>query len=49
MDGELQQWCEKEFAQQNDHTSLPEFGLDVSAGYVRPVAHALLDALLPKQ
>lgn len=49
MDDELRQWCEKEFAWQCDHTSLPEFGLDVPAGELRPVAHALLDALLPNQ
>jgi hypothetical protein len=49
MDDELRQWCEKEFARQSDHTSLPEFGLDVTVGDVRPVAHALLDALSPNQ
>jgi len=49
MDDELRQWCEEEFAKQNDHISLPEFGLDVFAGDVRPVAHALLDALSPNQ
>jgi energy-coupling factor transporter ATP-binding protein EcfA2 len=48
-DDELRQWCEKEFAKQSEHTSLPEFGLDVSSGDVRPVAHAILDALSPNQ
>jgi hypothetical protein len=36
MDDELRHWCEKEFARQSDHTSLPEFGLDVSAGALLP-------------
>ena len=49
MDDELRQWCEKEFGRQSEHTSLPEFGLDVSTGEVRPVAHAILDALSPDQ
>jgi energy-coupling factor transporter ATP-binding protein EcfA2 len=49
MDDELRQWCEKEFAKQSAHTSLAEFGLDVSAGDVRPVAHSILDALSPNQ
>jgi hypothetical protein len=49
MDDELRQWCEKEFARQSDHTSLPEFGLDVTVGDVRPVTRALLDALSPNQ
>ena len=49
MDDELRQWCEEEFAKQSNHTSLPEFGLDVSAGEIRPVAHAVLDALLPNR
>ena len=49
MNDELRQWCEKEFATQSNHTSLPEFGLDVSVGEIRPVAHAILDALSPNQ
>ena len=49
MNEELRQWCEKEFAAQSNHTSLPEFGLDISAGDIRPVAHAILDALSPNQ
>ena len=49
MDDELRQWCEEEFAKQSNHTSLPEFGLDVSVGEIRPVAHAVLDALLPNR
>jgi len=49
MGDELRQWCESEFAKQSDHASLPEFGMDVLAGEVRPVAHALLDALSPNQ
>jgi hypothetical protein len=49
IDDELRQWCETEFARQSDHTSLAEFGLDVSTGEIRPVAHAILDALSPHQ
>jgi hypothetical protein len=49
MSEELRQWCENEFDRQSDRTALPEFGLDVIAGNVRPVAHAILDALSPNQ
>jgi hypothetical protein len=49
MDNEVRQWCETEFTKQSNHASLPEFGLDVSTGDVRAVAHALLDALSPNQ
>jgi hypothetical protein len=49
MGEELQEWCEKSFAEQSDHTTLAEFGLDVVAGEIRPVAHALLDALSPNR
>jgi len=49
MDDELRQWCEHEFTKQSDHTTLPEFGLDIATGEIRPVAHALLDALSPNQ
>jgi hypothetical protein len=34
---------------QNNRTTLAEFGLDVVAGEIRPVAHALLDALSPNR
>jgi hypothetical protein len=49
MSDELRAWCEKTFANQNNHTTLAEFGLDVVAGEIRPVAHALLDALSPNR
>jgi hypothetical protein len=49
MNGELRMWCEGEFARQSGRTSMPEFGLDVMAGRIRSVAHAILDALLPNQ
>jgi hypothetical protein len=49
MSDELRDWCEKTFAKQCDHTALAEFGLDVVAGEIRPVAHALLDALSPNR
>jgi len=49
MSDELQVWCEKSFARQSDHTTLTEFGLDVVAGEIRPVAYALLDALSPNR
>ena len=49
MNGELRKWCEDEFAKQSNHTIVPEFGLDVTAGDIRAVAHALLDALSPNQ
>jgi hypothetical protein len=47
MNDELRDWCERECAEQSNQTSLPEFGLDVSVGDIRPVAHALLEALSP--
>jgi hypothetical protein len=46
---ELRTWCEKTFAKQYNHTALTEFGLDVVAGEIRPVAYAVLDALLPNR
>jgi hypothetical protein len=49
MSEELHQWCENEFARQSDRAAPPEFGLDVITGSVRPVAHAILDALSPNQ
>ena len=49
MDQELRQWCEREFSKQSNHSSLPEFGFDVLAGRVRPLAHTILDALSPNQ
>ena len=49
MGDELREWCEDEFAKQSDQTSLPEFGLDVLVGDVRPVAHSILDVLSPNQ
>jgi hypothetical protein len=49
MSDELRAWCEKSFAKQSDHTTLAEFGLDVVAGEIRPVAYALLDALSPNR
>ena len=49
MSDKLRVWCENTFAKQSDHTALAEFGLDVVAGEVRPVAHALLDALSPNR
>jgi hypothetical protein len=47
LDIDLRRWCEAEFARQTDHHSLTEFGLDVTSGDFRPVAHCLLDALWP--
>ena len=49
MSDELRGWCEKEFAKQSGRTSLPEFGLDVFEGDIRPVAHAILDVLSPNE
>jgi hypothetical protein len=49
MNDDLREWCEKEFARQSDHTVMAEFGLDAVSGEIRPVAHAILEALSPNQ
>ena len=49
MNDDLRGWCEKEFGQQSNHTVLAEFGLDVVLGEIRPVAHAILEALSPNR
>jgi NACHT domain len=49
MSDELREWCENSFAKQSDHSTLAEFGLDIVAGEIRPVAYALLDALSPNR
>jgi hypothetical protein len=49
MIDDLREWCEEEFVRQSDHTVLAEFGLDAVSGEIRPVAHALLEALSPSR
>jgi hypothetical protein len=49
MNDDLREWCEKEFVRQSNHTTLAEFGLDAVSGEMRPVAHAILEALSPNR
>jgi hypothetical protein len=49
MNDDLREWCEKEFVRQSGHTVLAEFGLDAVSGEIRPVAHAILEALSPNR
>jgi hypothetical protein len=45
LDADIRAWAETAFADQSTHSSVAEFGLDIVAGEIRPVAYSLLDAL----
>ena len=47
LDPDLSAWCEGQYEVQCSSDALAEVGLDVVAGRTRPVAHALLDILVP--
>ncbi|MFD2647329.1 hypothetical protein ACFSX5_05895 [Devosia albogilva] len=49
MNGELRLWCESELAAQYSKRTVVDFGADVVAGTVRPIAYALLDARSPSR
>ena len=42
---DLRSWSEDELQRQLDGTKIPEDGLDLHTGELRPVAHVLLDVL----
>jgi hypothetical protein len=49
MSDDLRRWCEAELAAQYSRPTIVDFGADVVAGTMRPIAYSLLDALSPHQ
>ena len=49
MTEDLCAWCEEEYRRQSIRETLPEFGMDLFTGKMRPVAHTLLDVLVSNQ
>jgi hypothetical protein len=47
LNDKIKEVCEKLYAEQCAIGQLSESGLDVIAGQIRPVAHSLLDVLVP--
>ena len=48
LSDEIKDFCETYYAEQSLKGQLSESGLDMTAGQIRPVAHSLLDALVPR-
>lgn len=48
LSDEIKDLCETYYAEQSLKGQLSESGLDMTAGQIRPVAHSLLDALVPR-
>lgn len=46
LDADTRTWCEKVVRRETSGERMPSFGMDVTAGAVRPVAYAVLDALV---
>jgi len=48
LNDEIKELCETYYAEQCAKGQLSESGLDMTAGQIRPVAHSLLDVLVPR-
>jgi hypothetical protein len=48
LSDELKELCETSYAEQCARGQLSESGLDIAAARIRPVAHSLLDVLVPR-
>ena len=48
LSDDIRKLCETYYAEQCVKGKLSESGLDVIAGQIRPVAHSLLDVLVPR-
>jgi hypothetical protein len=47
LDADTRGWCEDVIRREMSGKRMPTFGMDVTAGAIRPVAYSLLDALVP--
>jgi hypothetical protein len=48
LNDDIKKLCETYYAEQCVKGQMSESGLDVIAGQIRPVAHSLLDVLVPR-
>ncbi|MFG1384684.1 NACHT domain-containing protein [Xanthobacter versatilis] len=47
LDADTRHWCEGVVRREMSRKRMPTFGMDVTAGTIRPVAYSVLDALVP--
>lgn len=46
LDARTRSWCEGILRNETSRQKMPTFGLDITAGVIRPAAHSILDALV---